>query len=60
MLINCFISVSDQDSGLYPQFSTRIDLPEIEIESSFHSGVRMCLKQTVKSWKTLTSTKIPN
>ena len=49
-LLNCFISVSDQDSELYPQFSTRIDIPEIETESGFHSG----------SWKVLTSTKIPN
>ena len=36
-LLNSFISVLDQDSELYPQFSTRIDIPEIE--SSFHSDV---------------------
>ena len=36
LLLNCFISVSDQDSELYSQFSTRIDIPEIETESSFH------------------------
>ena len=29
--------MSDQDSELYPQFSTRIDIPEIETESSIHS-----------------------
>ena len=29
----------DQDSELYPQFTTRIDIPETETESSFHSGV---------------------
>ena len=40
-LLNCFISVSGQDSELYPQFSTRIDIPEIETESSFHSGVNV-------------------
>ena len=40
-LLNCFISVSDQDSELYPQFSTRIDIPEIETERSFHSGVNV-------------------
>ena len=49
-LFNCFISVSDQDSELYPQFSTRIDIPEIETESSFLLG----------SWKVLTSTKRSN
>ena len=37
----CFISVSDQDSELYPQLSTRIDITEIETESSFHSGVNV-------------------
>ena len=41
LLLNCFISVSDQDSELYPQFSSRIDIPEIETESSFHSGVNV-------------------
>ena len=40
-LLNCFISVSDQDSEFYPQFSTRIDITEIETESSFHSGVNV-------------------
>ena len=40
-LLNCLISVSDQDSELYPQFSTRIDIPEIETESSFHLGVNV-------------------
>ena len=40
-LLNCYISVSDQDSELYPHFSTRIDIPEIETESSFHSGVNV-------------------
>ena len=33
--------MSDQDSELYPQFSTRIDIHEIETESSFHSGVNV-------------------
>ena len=33
-LFNCFISVSDQDSEVYPQFSMRIDIPEIETEKS--------------------------
>ena len=33
--------MSDQDSELYPQFSTRIDILEIETESSFHSGVNL-------------------
>ena len=33
-LLNCFISVSDQDSELYPQFSMGIDIPEIETECS--------------------------
>ena len=37
-LLNCLICVSDQDSELHPQFLTRIDIPEIETESSFHSG----------------------
>ena len=43
LLLNCFISVSDQESELYPQFSTRIDIPEIKnkTESSFHSGVNV-------------------
>ena len=50
LLLNCFISVSDQDSELYPQFSTRIDIPDIEMESNFHLG----------SWKVLTSTKKTN
>ena len=36
-LLNCFLSVSDQDSESYHQFSTRIDIIEIETESSFHS-----------------------
>ena len=40
-LLNCFISVSDQDTELYPQFSTRVDIPEIETESSFHWGVNV-------------------
>ena len=40
-LLNCFLSVSDQDSELYPQFSMRIDIPEIKTESSFHSGVNV-------------------
>ena len=31
--------MSDQDSELYPQFSPRIDILEVETESSFHSGV---------------------
>ena len=35
-LLNCFISVSDQDSESYPQFSMRIDILEIETESNFH------------------------
>ena len=39
--LSCFISVSDQDSELYPQFSTKIEIPEIETESSFHSGVNV-------------------
>ena len=38
-ILNCFISVSDQDSESYPQFSTRIDILEVETESSFHWGV---------------------
>ena len=33
--------MSDQDSELYLQFSTRIDIPEIETKSSFHSGVNV-------------------
>ena len=41
LLLNCFIGVSDPDSELYLQFSTRIDIPEIETESSFHSGVNV-------------------
>ena len=40
-LLNCLISVLDQDSELYPQFLTRIDIPEIETESSFHLGVNV-------------------
>ena len=40
-LLNCFISVSDQDSESYPQFSTRINILEIETESNFHSGVNL-------------------
>ena len=39
LLLNCFISVSDQDSELYPQFSMRIDILEMETVSSFLSGV---------------------
>ena len=35
--------MSDQDSGLYPQFSTRIDIHEIETESSFHLGVNVSI-----------------
>ena len=40
-LMNWFISVSDQDSESYPQFSTRIDIFEMETESGFHSGVNV-------------------
>ena len=40
-LLNCFISVSDQNSELYPLFSMRIDIPEFETERSFHSGVKV-------------------
>ena len=36
-----FICVSDKDIELYPQFSTRIVILEIETESSFHSGVNV-------------------
>ena len=31
----------DQDSESYPQFSTSMDILEIETESSFHSGVNV-------------------
>ena len=41
LLLKCFISVSDQDSELYPQFSTRIDIPEFKTEGSFHSAVNV-------------------
>ena len=58
-LLNCFIGVSDQDSELYPQFSTRIDSTEIETESSFHLGVNVS-KTNCKIMTVLTSTKIPN
>ena len=40
-LLNYFIIVSDQDSELYPQFSMKIDIPEIKTESSLHWGVNM-------------------
>ena len=33
--------MSDQDSKLYPQFSTRIGISKIETECSFCSGVNM-------------------
>ena len=36
-----------------------IDIFEIETESSFHLGVNVSEK-TIKSWKVLTFTKIPN
>ena len=36
-LLNCFISVSDKDSEVYPQFSMKTDIPENETESTFHS-----------------------
>ena len=58
-VLNFFISVSDQDLELYYQFSKRIDIPEIETESSFHSGVNMS-KTNCKIMEKLTSTKIPN
>ena len=34
LLLNCFISVSDQDSEVYTQFSRRIDILEIKTEMS--------------------------
>ena len=58
-LLNCCVSVSDQDTELYPQFLTRIDIPEIETESSFHLGVNVS-KPNCKFMEILTSKKIPN
>ena len=58
LLLNCFISVSDQDSELYPQFSMRIDIPEIETESSFHLGVNVS-KTNCNIMESFNITKIP-
>ena len=33
--------MSDQHSELYPQISKRIAIPEMETESSFHSGMNV-------------------
>ena len=59
LLSNCCVSMSYQDTELYSQFSTRIDIPEIETESSFHLGVKVS-KTNCKFMEILTSTKIPN
>ena len=40
-LFNCFISVLDQDSELFTEFSMRKDIPEMETECSLHSGVNV-------------------